>query len=349
MHAWHERNGATMMDAGAWKRPQVYTSVEQEYAAVRNRAGLVDVSTLGKLELRGRDVVQFLEFVYPNRFAKLKAGRVRYGVVCDEAGIILDDGTISRLGDERYFLTTTTGNADAIDNCFRWWLAMRPDWDVRLTNVTGSYAAMNLAGPRSREILGKLTSADLSSQALPYLATSELEIAGVGAIALRIGFVGELGYEIHVPSQYGLHVWEAVLDAGREFEIRPFGVDAQRLLRLEKKHFLPGIDSDALSNPLEADLPWIVKLDKEDFVGRRSLQRRHSSAASGHKLVGFKLTEQESSPSWLRWSCRTASSAVGSRRVHIHRRPGRRSASRGRRPHRRRTATASTSRSTAGS
>ena len=290
MHAWHERHGATMMDAGAWKRPQVYTSVEQEYEAVRNRAGLVDVSTLGKLELRGRDVVEFLEFVYPNRFANLKVGRVRYGVVCDDAGIILDDGTISRLGEERYFLTTTTGNADAIDNWFRWWLATRPDWDVRLTNVSGSYAAMNLAGPRSREILGRLTSADLSSSALPYLAASELEIAGVPAVTLRIGFVGELGYEIHVPSQYGLHVWEAIMEAGRDCDIRPFGVDAQRLLRLEKKHLLPGVDTDALSSPLEADMPWIVKLDKADFIGRRSLQRGQIRG-DRNKLVGFTLSE----------------------------------------------------------
>lgn len=290
MHGWHERHGATMMDAGAWKRPQVYTSVEQEYDAVRNRVGLIDVSTLGKLELRGRDVVKFLEFVYPNRFENLKVGRVRYGVVCDDAGIILDDGTISRLGESRYFLTTTTGNADAIDSWFRWWLASRPQWDVRLTNVSGSYAAMNLAGPRSREVLGKLTTSDLSTNSMPYLAAGEMEIAGVRGIALRIGFVGELGYEIHVPSQYGLHVWEALMEAGQSYDIRPFGIETQRLLRLEKKHFLPGVDSDALSNPLEADLPWIVKLEKADFIGRRSLERAHVRG-DRNKLVGFKLSE----------------------------------------------------------
>ncbi|MBC8115178.1 MAG: FAD-dependent oxidoreductase, partial [Candidatus Saccharimonas sp.] len=258
MHAWHEQAGARMGDAGNWKRPQVYSSVTQEYEAVRQRAGLIDVSTLGKIELRGADVVKFLEFIYPNRFANLKVGRVRYGVICDDAGILLDDGTIARLGDDRFFLTTTTGNADAIDSWFRWWLAARPQWDVRMTNVSGSYAAMNLAGPRSREVLKKLTDADLSSEAMPYLAASECTIAGVSAIVLRIGFVGELGYEIHVPSQFGLHVWEAIMEAGREFSIAPFGIEAQRLLRLEKKHLLPGVDTDALSNPLEADMPWIV-------------------------------------------------------------------------------------------
>jgi sarcosine oxidase subunit alpha len=125
---------------------------------------------------------------------------------------------------------------------------------------------------------------------MPYLAASQLEIAGVPAVALRIGFVGELGYEIHIPSQYGLHVWEAIMEAGRAFDIRPFGIEAQRLLRLEKKHFLPGVDSDALSNPLEADIPWIVKLDKQDFIGRRSLERSQLRG-DRNKLVGFKLSE----------------------------------------------------------
>lgn len=290
MHGWHERAGARMGDAGNWKRPQFYTSVAEEYQAVRERAGLIDVSTLGKIELRGKDVVRFLEFVYPNRFENLKVGRVRYGVICDDAGIILDDGTIARLGDDRFFLTTTTGNADAIDSWFRWWLASKPHLDVQMTNVSGSYAAMNLAGPKSRDVLRKLTDADLSTGAMPYLAASQCTIAGVPAIVLRIGFVGELGYEIHVPSQFGLHVWESIVGAGREAGLAPFGIEAQRILRLEKKHFLPGVDSDALSNPLEADLPWIVKLDKEDFVGRRSLHYAQQRGAR-NRLVGFRLPD----------------------------------------------------------
>ncbi|MBS0266838.1 MAG: aminomethyltransferase family protein, partial [Planctomycetes bacterium] len=288
LHDWHERQGAKMMDAGNWKRPQVYTTVEQEYAAVRERAGLIDVSTLGKLELRGRDVVRFLEFIYPNRFENLATGRARYGVICDDAGILLDDGTIARLEDQRFFLTTTTGNADAIDSWFRSWLTGKPQLDVRLTNVSTSYAAMNLAGPRSRAILKKLTETDLSPTAAPYLAAVSCSIAGVPAIVLRLGFVGELGYEIHVPSQYGLHVWEAILQAGAEYSILPFGVETQRLLRLEKKHLLPGVDTDSLSNPIEADLPWIVKLDKPDFIGQRSLARVAARGAQ-NRLVGFRI------------------------------------------------------------
>jgi sarcosine oxidase subunit alpha len=288
MHDWHLRAGARMMDAGNWKRPQFYTSPEEEYAAVRQRAGLIDSSTLGKIELRGRDVVKFLEFIYPNRFANLKVGRVRYGVICDEAGILLDDGTIARVGEERFFLTTTTGNADAIDSWFRSWLAGRPQLDVQMINVSGSYAAMNLAGPHSREVLGKLTAADISTAVMPYLAAGQFPIAGVPAIVLRLGFVGELGYEIHVPSQYGHHVWQAIIAAGAEYSLAPFGVEAQRLLRLEKKHLLPGVDTDALSNPLEAALPWIVKFDKDDFVGKRSLLRAHHRGPQS-RLVAFRV------------------------------------------------------------
>jgi sarcosine oxidase subunit alpha len=290
MHAWHERHGARFMDAGNWKRPERYTTPEQEYQAVRTAAGLIDVSTLGKLELGGRDAVAFLEHVYPNRFADLKVGRTRYGVVCDGAGIILDDGTVSRLDDSRFFLTTTTGNAEAIESWFRWHLAGRPEWDVQLTNVGPSYAGMSLAGPRSREILAKLTTADLSAKGLPYLAVGQFDVAGVPALVFRIGFVGELGYEIHVPAHYGLHVWERIYEAGQPLGLKPFGVEAQRRLRLDKKHILVSIDTDALSNPIEADLGWLVKLDKPDFVGKQSLARVKERGAR-QRLIGFRMAD----------------------------------------------------------
>lgn len=295
MHGWHERAGAKFMDAGNWKRPERYTSPEEEYKAVREAAGLIDVSTLGKLELRGRDVVPFLEQMYPNKYADLKEGRTRYGIVCDGGGIILDDGTISRLGPDRYFLTTTTGNADAIESWFRWNLAAKPEWDVTLVNVSSNYAAMNLAGPKSREILRGLTTADISSSALPYLAVGQFDIVGVPAIVFRIGFVGELGYEIHVPSEHGLYVWEKIYQAGQPFGLKPFGVEAQRRLRLDKKHILVSIDTDALSNPLEADLGWIVKFDKTDFVGKRTLHQCHTRGPQ-NRLVGFKMTDDANPP-----------------------------------------------------
>ena len=226
--------------------PQRYTSPEQEYNAVRNAAGLIDVSTLGKLELRGRDVVTFLEFSIPTVSPNLKVGRTRYGVVCDDAGIILDDGTISRLADDRYFLTTTTGNADAIDSWFRWNWPAAPDWDVPLTNVSGSYAAMNLAGPKSREILEQADDGRCfaTGAALPggrpvrhrRRAGDRVPHRLRGGARLRDPRPGRVW-----PARLG----DGSIEAGQPHGLKPFGVEAQRRLRLDKKHILVSIDTDA--------------------------------------------------------------------------------------------------------
>jgi sarcosine oxidase subunit alpha len=166
---------------------------------------------------------------------------------------------------------------------------------VYVTNVTASYAAVNLAGPRAREVLAKVTDLDLSTDSLPYMAFAEGEVAGVPARLLRIGFVGELGYEIHFPSEYGEHLWNALFEAGRDFGIVPFGVEAQRILRLEKGHVIVGQDTDALSNSLEADMPWIVKFDKPDFIGKFSLGRIQERGLRW-KLIGFEMKSPDVVP-----------------------------------------------------
>ncbi len=287
LHHRHAALGATWMDMGPWKRPLVYTSVEAECRAVHERVGLIDVSTLGKLDIKGKDTAQFLDWIHPNRFSDLKVGRVRYRVMLDDAGIILDDGTVARLGEEQFFLTTGSGSLELVEEWLDWWLA-GSDRCVHVTDVTGGLAAVNLAGPKSREVLARLTDLDLSPQALPYLAAVQGKVAGIPVLILRIGFVGELGYEMHFPAEYGEYLWEALMEAGREFGIVPFGVEAQRVLRLEKLHIIPGHDTDALSNPLEADMAWVVKLDKPDFIGRAALS---SVKARGlrQRLVGFEM------------------------------------------------------------
>lgn len=287
MHHGHRARDATWMDMGSWKRPLVYTSVAAECQAVHEGVGLIDVSTLGKLDLKGRDVASFLDWIHPNRFSDLKVGRVRYRAMLDEAGTILDDGTVARLGPDRFFLTTGSGTLELVDEWLEWWLAGR-DRCVHVTDMTGSLAAVNLAGPKSRETLARLTDLDLSPEALPYLAAVKGKVAGVPVVVLRIGFVGELGYEMHFPAEYGEYLWETLLDAGREFGIAPFGVEAQRVLRLEKLHLIPGHDTDALSNPLEADLGWLAKLDKPDFIGRAALERVEARGLR-QKLVGFEM------------------------------------------------------------
>ncbi|MBV9278771.1 MAG: (2Fe-2S)-binding protein, partial [Chloroflexi bacterium] len=193
LHRRHLELGAEMMDAGQWKRPRVYTSIEEECRAVRERVGLIDVSTLGKIDLKGRDAVRLLERVYTNKWSDLKVGRVRYGVMADEAGIILDDGTVARLAEDHFFVTTTSSGIGAVEEWMTWWLEGTP-WCAHVTNVTSGLAAVNLAGPRARDVLAKVTNLDVSAEALPYLRAARGTVAGVPAIILRIGFVGELGY-----------------------------------------------------------------------------------------------------------------------------------------------------------
>jgi sarcosine oxidase subunit alpha len=298
MHYEHDALGAVWMDMGAWKRPRYYetpqgsgekSSVHSEYRAVRERVGLIDVGTLGKLDVKGRDAGKLLDKVYAGRLSDLRSGRVRYSVLCDEAGIMLDDGTVSRLAEDHYFITTTTGNLDFVEQWLEWWLA-GSGRDVHITNVTGGLAAVNLAGPKARDVLAKLTDCDLRSKAFPYMSCRQTAVAGVEALLMRIGFVGETGWEIHFPAESGAQLWRTLLAAGIQFDIRPFGVEAQRLLRLEKRHVIVGVDTDALTNPFEAGMGWVAKLEKEDFIGRVALQRL-ASEEPRHNLVGFMMSE----------------------------------------------------------
>src|SRR5581483_6315228 len=193
-----------------WKRPHSYGDVAGEVRAVHERAGVVDVSTLGKLLVVGPDAALFLERLYPNRFADLKTGRVRYGVLTTDGGRIMDDGTVARLDDEIFYVTTTSSGADTVLGWFEWWNAV---WklDVEIVNVTGALAAVNVAGPRAREVLAGLTGADVSAEGFRYLDAREEPVAGVPCLMLRIGFVGELGYELHFPSPYGEYMWDVLL------------------------------------------------------------------------------------------------------------------------------------------
>ncbi|NNL85219.1 MAG: FAD-dependent oxidoreductase [Myxococcales bacterium] len=278
MHDWHEANGAHWVHAGVWYRPEFYRRdsatredrVLAEAQAVRTSLGLIDVSTLGKLWVMGPDAAELLDRVYTGRLANLPVGRQRYGVALDESGVVIEDGVIARTAENRFYVTTTSGGvAGFFRELQRWALVWK--LDVSLMNATGHVAAMNLAGPRSRDALAELTSLDLSSDAFPYLGVRDAEVAGVRALALRVGFVGELGYELHVPASQAMHVWKALLKAGARFDLAPFGVEAQRLLRLEKGHLIVGHDSDALSFPREVALAWAVANKKPFFVGKRSL------------------------------------------------------------------------------
>jgi sarcosine oxidase subunit alpha len=298
MHYKHDEIGCAWMDMGEWKRPRYYLSqeakdekrcVEEEYRAVRERVGIIDVSTLGKLDVKGKDAPKLLDKVYTNRLSDLPVGRARYSVICDDEGIILDDGTISRLSDDHFFITTTTGNIEFVEEWLKWWGA-GTGWCVHVANVTGGLAAVNVAGPSARDMLRKLTDCDLGTRAFPYMSCRQTEVGGVPCLMLRIGFVGEAGWEIHFPSEYGEYLWDVLMKAGAGLGIRPFGIEAQRLLRLEKRHPIVGVDTDATSNPFEADMAWVAKLDKDDFIGKAAILRVKERGMR-EKLVGFVMQD----------------------------------------------------------
>lgn len=293
--AQHAALGAVWMPAGNWRRPEYYAvpgesraqSIDAEVHAVRSGVGLIDVGTLGKIEIYGPDSPKFLDRVYAGRYSDLKVGMTRYGLMLDESGVIVDDGVIARLGAEMFYFTTTTGGSATV---FRELLRLNALWglDCALVNVTGHRAGFNFAGPLSREILQGLTEIDLRDESFPYLAVRPGHVAGVAARLMRVGFVGELGYEIHVPAGRAPEVWHALLSAGRPRALRPFGVEAQRVLRLEKGHFIVGQDTDALTDPYEANAMWAVAMKKPFFIGQRSL-RILQARGPRQRLMGIEL------------------------------------------------------------
>jgi sarcosine oxidase subunit alpha len=283
LHHRHEEAGASLIWAGAWKRPHSYGDVEREVRAVHEDLGVIDVSTLGKLLVQGPDAAAFLERLYPNRFGDIQPGRIRYGVLTTDGGRIMDDGTVARLAESSFYVTTTSTGADAVNGWFEWWNAIW-GYDVEIANVTGALAAVNLAGPRAREALGALTDAPVSNEDISYLDAKELTVAGVPCLALRIGFVGELGYELHCPSPAAERLWDAIVGEGAV----PFGLEPQRVLRLEKAHVIVGQDTDSESNLISAGMPWIAKLDKDDWVGKRATELVLEGGVR-ERLVGFEM------------------------------------------------------------
>ena len=290
MQPWHEAHGAVPLVAGAWIRPDHYGDPAAEARNVRERAGLIDVTPIGKLDLRGPDVPRLLNLLYVNKWSKLEVGRVRYGVMCAEDGVVLDDGVTGRLGEQHYLMSTTSSGAATVWEWAESWLQTEhPDWAVHVTPVTTAYASMNVAGPQARHLMQRVTEdVDLGNEAFGYMHVRTGRVAGVdGCVLWRIGFTGELSYELHVPAGYGLHVWETLLAAGADLGVAAFGVEAQRILRLEKGHFIVGQDTDGLTRGFSAGLGWAIKMDKDDFAGKPELAWQLAEG-DGTRLVGLQ-------------------------------------------------------------
>jgi sarcosine oxidase subunit alpha len=293
MHHRHVEAGAQMLQAGAWYRPAYYGTpanmadcVHREVLQVRRSVGLIDVSTLGGIDIRGPDAAEFLNRVYTFAYAKQAPGTVRYALMTNEAGVVIDDGVACRLSDEHFYVTATTGGVERVFRAMLQWNA-RWQLDVSLANVTNAYCGINIAGPDSRTVLAKLVEdVDLGASAFGYLGVREGNVAGIPARILRVGFVGELGYEIHAPQHCGESLWDAVVEAGRAAGLQPVGIEAQRMLRLEKGHVIVGQDTDAMSNPLELQMGWAIARKKPYFVGGRSI-RIHEQRPLERLLTGF--------------------------------------------------------------
>jgi len=293
----HTALGAVWMPAGQWQRPEYYQragtprdeTIAAEVLAVREGVGLIDVGTLGKIDIYGPDAAQFLERVYTGSFANLRVGMTRYGLMVDESGVIVDDGVIARLGEEHFYFTTTTSGSATV---YRELTRLNTLWglDVGIANLTGHMAAMNLAGPRSREVLQQICDEAAGAEEFPYLGVRNMRVAGVEARVLRVGFVGELGYELHVAADSAVQLWDAVMAAGNQMGIRAFGVEAQRILRLEKGHVIVSQDTDGLTNPFQAGMHWAVRMNKPFFIGQRSL-RILGAQPPTQTLVGFVLAD----------------------------------------------------------
>ena len=298
LHDWHEAAGATFVAAGLWLRPLVYSrqqgweAVLNEARAVRRSVGITDVSTLGKIDVQGPDAARFLDFIYANTFSTLAVGRARYGIMLREDGMLLDDGTTSRLAPEHFLVTTTTVNAAVVLEHMEFHLqAVCPRLDVLLSDVGDQWAQFAVAGPRSREVVAAVvTGVDLSNEAFPFMAASAATIAGVAGRVFRISFSGELAYELAVPAAHALKAWSAVLEAGKRFRIAPYGLEALNTLRIEKGHVT---GAELNGNTSADDLGFQRMLKKHgDFIGRALSQRAGLTAPDRLQLVGVRPLER---------------------------------------------------------
>jgi sarcosine oxidase, subunit alpha len=297
MHPSHVRRGAVFEDVGQWKRPWYFPrdgesmrdAVLRECAAVRTGVGIIDATTLGKIEVVGPDAAAFLDRMYSNAMSTLRVGRIRYGLMLGLDGMVFDDGVAMRLADDRYLVSTTTGAAARVLDRFEEWLQTEwPHLRVYCTSVTEQWAAVAVAGPRSRELLRAVgTDLDVSREALPFMAWRDGEVAGVPARLARVSFSGELAFEVHVAGWHGLGVWEALLHAGARFGVTPYGTETMHVLRAEKGFVMVGQDTDGTVTADDLGMSWIVNLRKGDFVGRRSLTRSDLVRPDRKQLVGL--------------------------------------------------------------
>ncbi len=322
MHAWHDqyaagentagKNAVVYEDVGDWKRPwyfpqtdktqtnkngvgeDMHTAAQRETLAVRQTCGLLDASTLGKIDIQGADSVWLLNMLYTNAWNQLAPGKCRYGVMLNEHGMIFDDGVTTCLRENHYHMTTTSGGAARVLGWIEEWLQTEwPEKQVYATSVTEQWAVASLNGPNARRVLEKLTDLPLDDAAFPFMSMRETTVAGIPARIYRISFTGELAFEINVPARFGTAVWQAIMQAGAEFAICPYGTEAMHILRCEVGFIIVGQDTDGTVTPMDVGMDWIVSKKKTDFLGARSHSRTDNIRAGRKQLVGLTTENPE--------------------------------------------------------
>ncbi len=303
IHNWHVSNGAVFEDVGQWKRPWYFPinkdetmndAVQRESKNVRENAGVLDGSTLGKIEIKGKDALAFLNLIYTNSFSKMKPGSSRYALMLGEDGMVKDDGIICKISDEHFIATTTTGGAATVLGCMEEYAQTEwPNLNVYMNSITEQYATFNISGPKTRNIIEKVfPEVDFSNEAFPFMTFQFHEYEDTPIRILRASFTGEMGYEIYVPSNQALKIWEKIINFGKEFGLMPYGTETMHLLRAEKGYIIVGQDTDGSITPLDLGLDWMIGKSKKDFLGKRSLIRSDTVRKDRKQLVGIIPTNK---------------------------------------------------------
>ncbi|WP_347833773.1 sarcosine oxidase subunit alpha family protein [uncultured Planktomarina sp.] len=300
MHVWHDSHGADWEPVGAWRRPYAYPrgtetvaqAVEREVINTREKLGLLDASTLGKIIVKGPDAGKFLDMMYTNMMSTLKPGRCRYGLMCSENGFLSDDGVVARIDEQTWLCHTTSGGADRIHAHMEEWLQTEWwDWKVWVVNVTEQLAQVAVVGPNARKLLEKLGGMDVSAESLPFMAWADGTIGGIDCRAYRISFSGELSYEIAVPANQGLAFWEMLMEAGAEFGAMPYGTECLHIMRAEKGFIMIGDETDGTVIPQDLGLSWAISKKKDDFLGKRAQERSFMDNPDRWQLVGLETLD----------------------------------------------------------
>jgi sarcosine oxidase subunit alpha len=297
LHDWHVAQGAVFEDVGQWKRPRHYphpgedmdAAVLRECASARSGVGILDGSTLGKIDVQGRDAAELLDRIYTNLMSSLKVGSIRYGVMCGVDGMVIDDGTVLRVADDRFLVYTTTGGAAKILDWMEEWLQTEwPQLQVALTSVTDHLATFPVVGPRSRDVIGAVFGdLDVSNDAFPFMTWRDTRLDGVPVRVARVSFSGELAFEVNVDAWHAPAVWQRLLEAGRPYGITPYGTETMHVLRAEKGYPIIGQDTDGTVSPHDLGMAWAVSKKKPDFIGKRSFSRAENQNPLRKQLVGL--------------------------------------------------------------